>query len=63
MVAEVGSSLVSPSLAGQGKAKLPGPQSRGEPVRMEVPSVSWVESLCKSCVNRGRITKKEPLQL
>lgn len=35
----------------------------GEPVRMEVLSVSSVESLCKSCVNRGRITKNEPLQL
>lgn len=47
--------------AGQGEAARA--TIGGEPVRMRVLSVSSVESLRKSCVNRGRITKNEPLQL
>lgn len=63
----VSSLLPSPgcrNLPSQARVELQQPQSGlAKPVRMEVLSVSSVESLRKSCVNRGRITKNEPLQL
>lgn len=55
--------LLPPTPQLQARVPLPRPQSRAKLVRMEVLSVSSVESLRKSCVNRGRITKNEPLQL